>query len=304
MLGTVDRGQVVELLRRLVAGDASALLEHARSLEQWAPDHAALLDALAALLARVALCQAVPDAAPDETYPIELLRDFAARISPEDAQLYYQIATLGRRDIVWAPDARTGFEMTLLRMLAFRPAGLDGDAARVARPPAGTAASGGAPVRSGAGATGASPPAMTADGGGTLPVDNDGWIALLPRLDLGGAARQLGSHCVWQGLDDATVRLAIDPRSQHLRTRALEDKLAQALSRHAGRRLALEIFATEAAAPATPAAASERAAQEELVAARRSLAEDATVQGLQQRFGAVLNEDTVRPHRGSRSGQN
>jgi DNA polymerase-3 subunit gamma/tau len=303
MLGTVDRGQVVELLRRLVAGDARALLDHARSLEQWAPDHAALLDALAALLARVALCQAVPDAAPDETYPIELLRDFAARISPEDAQLYYQIATLGRRDIVWAPDARTGFEMTLLRMLAFRPAGLDGDAARVARPPAGLtapSASGTAAVRAGAttGVTGEAGAAAVA-----LPVDNDGWIALLPRLELGGAARQLGSHCVWLGIDDATVRLAIDPRSQHLRTRALEEKLAQALSKHAGRRLALEIIATETAAPATPAAASERAAQEELVAARRSLAEDATVQGLQQRFGAVLKEDTVRPHRGSRSGQ-
>jgi DNA polymerase-3 subunit gamma/tau len=304
MLGTVDRGQVVELLRRLVAGDARALLDHARSLEQWAPDHAALLDALAALLARVALCQAVPDAAPDETYPIELLRDFAARISPEDAQLYYQIATLGRRDIVWAPDARTGFEMTLLRMLAFRPAGLDGDAARVAGPPAGVtapSASGMAAVRAGA-ATGVTGEAGAAPA--ALPVDNDGWIALLPRLELGGAARQLGSHCVWRGIDDATVRLAIDPRSQHLRTRALEEKLAQALSKHAGRRLALEIIATEAAAPATPAAASERAAQEELVAARRSLAEDATVRGLQQRFGAVLNEDTVRPHRGSRSGQN
>jgi DNA polymerase-3 subunit gamma/tau len=304
MLGTVDRGQVVELLRRLVAGDASALLEHARALEQWAPDHAALLDALAALLARVALCQAVPEAAPDETYPIELLRDFAARISPEDAQLYYQIATLGRRDIVWAPDARTGFEMTLLRMLAFRPAGLDGDGARVARPPSGIAASGGAPVRSGVGASGSPPSAMSSVAGGALPADNDSWIALLPHLELGGAARQLGSHCVWQGLEDATVRLAIDPRSQHLRTRALEEKLAQALSKHAGRRLSLEIFATEAAAPATPAAASERAAQEELVTARRSLAEDATVQGLQQRFGAVLNEDTVRLHRGSRSGQN
>jgi len=305
MLGTVDRGQVVELLRRLVAGDASALIDHARALEQWAPDHAALLDALAALLARVALCQAVPDAAPDETYPSELLREFAAAVSPEDVQLYYQIATLGRRDIVWAPDARTGFEMTLLRMLAFRPAGFDGEPVRPARPTTGSAAtaSGAAGTRA-ASAGAATTTAQAAGGPAALPADNDGWIALLPRLDLGGAARQLGSHCVWQGLDDATVRLAIDPRSQHLRTRALEDKLAQALSKFAGRRLALEFVATETAAPATPAAASERAAQEELVAAKRSLAEDPTVQGLQQRFGAVLNEDTVRPHRSGRPAQN
>ncbi len=89
-----------------------------RTLVRRQPDHAALLDAMAGLLARVALCQTVPEAAADETYPIELLRELAAQLSPEDTHLYYQIATLGRRDIVWAPDARTGFEMTLLRMLA------------------------------------------------------------------------------------------------------------------------------------------------------------------------------------------
>jgi DNA polymerase-3 subunit gamma/tau len=304
MLGTVDRGQVVELLRRLAAGDAVQLIAHARSLEEWAPDHAALLDAMAGLLARVALCQTVPDAAADETYPVELLRELAAQLTPEDTHLYYQIATLGRRDIVWAPDARTGFEMTLLRMLAFRPAGLDGDGARAPRPGSAVAgaAGSGAPGRQ---AGGAGPAATSTASGGSLavlPADNDAWIELLPRLDVGGAARQLGSHCAWQGVDGGTVRLAIDPRNQHLRTRALEDKLAQALSKFAGQPLKLEIFAAEAAAPATPAAASERAANEELAAARRSLADDPTVQGLQQRFGAVLHEDTVRPNRGARPG--
>jgi DNA polymerase-3 subunit gamma/tau len=309
MLGTVDRGQVVELLRRLAAGDAVQLIAHARSLEEWAPDHAALLDAMAGLLARVALCQTVPDAAADETYPVELLRELAAQLSPEDTHLYYQIATLGRRDIVWAPDARTGFEMTLLRMLAFRPAGLDGDGARASR--SGAAAGGAGTAPAGKGAGGTSSAGLSAAAAATevasgsmaaLPADNDAWIALLPRLDLGGAARQLGSHCEWQGIEGGTVRLAIDPRNQHLRTRALEDKLAQALSKCAGQPLKIDFVATAAAAPATPAAASERAANEELAAARRSLADDPTVQGLQQRFGAVLHEDTVRPNRGARPG--
>jgi DNA polymerase-3 subunit gamma/tau len=302
MLGTVDRGQVVELLRRLAAGDAAQLIAHARALDEWAPDHAALLDALAGLLARVALCQTVPEAAADEMYSVELLRELAAQLTPEDTQLYYQIATLGRRDIVWAPDARTGFEMTLLRMLAFRPGGLDGDGLRNPRP-AGVSA----PAAAGAG-KGDTPAATTAASAGNsiaaLPTDNDGWIALLPRLDLGGAARQLGSHCTWQGADGVTARLAIDPRNQHLRTRALEDKLAQALSKFSGQQLKLEILAAEASAPATPAAVSERAAHEELTAAKRSLADDPTVQGLQQRFGAVLHEDTVRPNRNARPGNN
>jgi DNA polymerase-3 subunit gamma/tau len=291
MLGTVDRGQVVDLLRRLAAGDASGLLTYARSLEQWAPDHAQLLESLAGLLARVALCQVVPDAAGDETYPAELLRELAASLAPEDTQLYYQIAILGRRDLAYSPDAQTGFEMTLLRMLAFRPGGQDGEPARAGRP--GTEGRAVAP-RSVEGQT-----ASPSGGLAALPASNAAWIDLLPRLELGGAARQLGSHCVWAGVEGTTVRLALDARNQHLRTRALEDKLAQALTRLAGENLRLEIFTADAAAD-TPAAASERAANEELAQARRSLADDATVRGLQQRFGAVLQEESVRPNRGPR----
>jgi DNA polymerase-3 subunit gamma/tau len=296
MLGTVDRGQVVELVRRLAAGDGAALITFARSLEQWAPDHAQLLDALAGLLARIALCQVVPDAAGDETYPADLLRSLAQLLTPEDTQLYYQIAILGRRDLAHAPDAQTGFEMTLLRMLAFRPPGTDGEAAR-----AGARGEGRAPAKGASAAATASDP--SADDGATpgpLPTDTSGWSDLLPRLDLGGAARQLGAHCAWLGVEGGTVRLALDPRNQHLRTRALEDKLAQALTRHAGRPLKLELLV--AAAPTeTPAAASERAADAELAEARRSLADDPTVRGLQERFGAVLQPDSVRPHRGPRS---
>ncbi len=297
MLGTVDRGQVVELVQRLAAGDGMALITYARELGQWAPDHAQLLDALAGLLARVALCQVVPEAAGDETYGADLLRSLAQRLTAEDTQLYYQIAILGRRDLAYAPDPQTGFEMTLLRMLAFRPAGGEGDAARAAGRAAvqDAAAQPRMPVGSPAAAQDVSAAAP-----GALPTDSAGWAQLLPQLELGGAARQLGAHCAWLGIDTDTVRLALDPRNQHLRTRALEDKLAQALTRHAGRSLKLEIVL--AAAPVeTPAAASERALGEELSEALRSLTEDPTVRGLQERFGAVLQTDSVRPHRGSRS---
>jgi len=50
-----------------------------------------------------------------------LARRLAAQFAPEDLQLLYQIAIMARRDLDFAPDARGGFEMALLRMLAFRP---------------------------------------------------------------------------------------------------------------------------------------------------------------------------------------
>jgi DNA polymerase-3 subunit gamma/tau len=89
------------------------------------------------------------------------------------------------------------------------------------------------------------------------------------------------------------LRLRLDPRNAGARTRAREDKLAQALSRHLGESLHVEIVASEAAAE-TPAQAGERAAQEALAVARAALAAEPAVRGLQQRFGASVNPDSVR----------
>ena len=106
------------------------LLETARTLEEFSPDYAQVLDELAALLTRVALQQLVPDYEGDELFDPALVTELADAISAEDVQLYYQTAILGRRDLPLAPDPRTGFEMTLVRMLAFRPAGAAATARR------------------------------------------------------------------------------------------------------------------------------------------------------------------------------
>jgi DNA polymerase III subunit gamma/tau len=121
MLGTIARDHVVKLAEHLAAGDGSELLRYAQSLEQWAPDYAQVLDELASLLVRVAMKQTVADFEGDDLYAPELLDKLAKSFSPEDVQLYYQTAILGRRDLALVSEPRVGFEMTLLRMLAFRP---------------------------------------------------------------------------------------------------------------------------------------------------------------------------------------
>ncbi|MGH8287014.1 MAG: DNA polymerase III subunit gamma/tau, partial [Steroidobacteraceae bacterium] len=123
MLGTVARDHVIRLAEALSGLDPAALMRVARELEQLVPDYAQLLDELATLLARVALKQAFDDYEADELYAPELLGRLAKALAPEDVQLFYQTALIGRRDLALAPDPRTGFEMTLLRMIAFRPAG-------------------------------------------------------------------------------------------------------------------------------------------------------------------------------------
>src|ERR1700735_3392981 len=122
MLGTISRDHVERLAEVLAAMNVQELTQCARSLEEFAPDYAQVLDELAGLLVRVAMKQAVSDFEGDDLYAPELLERLAKALAPEDIQLFYQTAITGRRDLGLAPDPRTGFEMTLLRMIAFRPA--------------------------------------------------------------------------------------------------------------------------------------------------------------------------------------
>ena len=285
MLGTVAREQLEDAHDVIARGDSAELLRCAQSLEEFAPDYAQVLDALAGLLERVGLRQAVGSFEGDELYAPELLARLAVEISPEDVQLFYQTAIIGRRDLALAPDPRSGFAMTLLRMLAFRPADAPEQARTVpAALPQGTAAA--APVPEGVGSPAGAPVAATGEGGG--------WAAIVAQLELTGAARQLATHCVFLGRQGAVVRLGLDSRHQLVRTTATEDKLAQALSRHFGVTVRLE-FQAAAAGGETPAQAQRRASEAELTAARRAFDEDAGVKGLRERFGAAVLPETVRP---------
>ena len=119
MLGTVDRTQVAALLEGLAAGDGDALLGTVDSLAGFAPDWGNVLEALAEALHRIQVRQLVPGAVrAGEGVPVDSL---AERLRPEVVQLWYQMAVNGRRDLELAPTPRIGFEMAVLRMLAFRP---------------------------------------------------------------------------------------------------------------------------------------------------------------------------------------
>ena len=121
MLGTVDRSQVGALLAALAAGDGAALMASIEELASFSPDFSHVLGDLATALHRIQLLQMVPGMAGEaEAADVAGL---ASALSPDVVQLWYQMAVTGRRDLGLAPSPRTGFEMALLRMLAFRPAG-------------------------------------------------------------------------------------------------------------------------------------------------------------------------------------
>lgn len=121
MLGTIDRSHVYQLLNALVNNDAAQLLAIVAVLSEYAPDFAGVLADMLSILHRVSIEQQVPGAIDNSEGDQEHIKQLARDIALEDVQLFYQIALMGRRDLAYSPDPRMGFEMTLLRMIAFKP---------------------------------------------------------------------------------------------------------------------------------------------------------------------------------------
>lgn len=134
MLGTLDHGQVYGVLQALLEGDARALLEAVRHLAEQGPDWSGVLAEMLNVLHRVAIAQALPDAVDNGQGDRDRVLALAQALPAEDVQFYYQMGLIGRRDLPLAPEPRSGFEMVLLRMLAFRPADTDDAPTPVLKP--------------------------------------------------------------------------------------------------------------------------------------------------------------------------
>lgn len=121
MLGSIDQRDVYRILDALVAADAAAVLQRIAEVDEYTPDYSNLLADLQSLLHRIAVAQAVPESVDNSQGDRDLIVECASKLCAEDVHLFYQIGLIGQRDLLLAPDARSGFEMVLLRMLAFRP---------------------------------------------------------------------------------------------------------------------------------------------------------------------------------------
>ncbi|HEB27572.1 MAG TPA: DNA polymerase III subunit gamma/tau [Porticoccus sp.] len=124
MLGTIDQTAVYDIIEALAAADGAQVLAAVARLSEHAPDYGSALEELLTLLHRIAITQAVPDAIDNSFGDKDKVAQLAGQMTGEDVQLFYQLALNGRRDLPLAPDPRTGFEMALLRMLAFKPLGV------------------------------------------------------------------------------------------------------------------------------------------------------------------------------------
>ena len=127
MLGRPSPDRVLDLVTSLAEGEPAKVMQLVSVFAEYAPDFSGLLADLLSVLHQVALLQSVPGTKDRVSFDAHRIHELSVRIPAEDIQLFYQIGLIGRRDIALAADMQEGFEMTLLRMLAFRPAADDGE---------------------------------------------------------------------------------------------------------------------------------------------------------------------------------
>ncbi len=307
MLGTVDQGYLFPLLEALAENDGTRLMREAENIASRGLSFDAALQDLALLLHHMALARAVPDAVGEDVPERERLFALAQRIDAETLQIYYQIASLGRRDLEWAPDEYAGFSMTLLRMLAFAPDSAtpvpgNDKTARGNTPPPLTSAprtalasapkpAATAPVETPrapeseaprpAPVPTSPPPGTAADGG----FDGD-WFGLTRRLN--GAVKQLASLCELTSHAPGVLGLRL-PEAHKGLLDGFGDKLRLAIREQLGSetRVDIELGRTQGDSPAEITARAKAARQSE---AEASIYADPFVQAMIEQGGATISD--------------
>lgn len=328
MLGTIDRDRVAALLQALANGEGKDLLAQIESLAEQSPDFSGVLAELASLLQRVALIQQIPSALDESLGDGEEVKALATQLSPEAVQLYYQIAILGRRDLPLAPEPRSGFEMVMLRMLAFRPAGGGGAVAtpaavtqqKTASKPAAAATAAPAPsvaeaqsvpmrvaepvaaqkteVAQSAPAPVQATPSeqVTATVVGEMPAPGDaaGWASLVAKLPLTGMTRQMAEHCALINYQGGGVTLSLDPAFNNLRNPKWEQGLQLALGHYLGTdvRLGLDSGPPTGSTPGQLRKEQQAAEQQR---AEQAIDGDVALQSILEHFDGTIQPGSVKP---------
>jgi DNA polymerase-3 subunit gamma/tau len=279
MLGSVEREYLRDILLALRDGDGAALIAVADRMAERSFSFENALQDIGALLHRIALVQAIPAAVDADDPDYGSLNELASAFSAEEIQLLYQIALQGRREIGFAPDEYAGFTMTLMRMLAFVPAGA---AVQTARAPVAAPVQ---PVRAPAAvAPVAARPA--ADAKKKTGIEGD-WTGFVGSLPLAGMERMLAHNCELVSWQDSKLVLKVAHAQRHLNNRAYQERLQQALERHTGAKIRLEISVGEVDGK-TVAAVRDSEQKQQLSAAAAAIDSDPFVRDVIENFDAKV----------------
>ena len=300
MLGTIDGEELSALLTDIIERDAASMFTRINNMAELAPDYDAMLAQLLSILHDIAVAQVLPDGSDqiDETS-----RALARRLDKEDVQLYYQLALNGRRDLHIAPDPKTAFEMTMIRLLAFCPwepadtqtTRNDESVIKRSSPSAEdklSTVSYDRPDADHPGSTGTVKSNRDQVQDTPVLTGNDDWHNLIDSMALDGLTKELASHCTLQEYKGNRICLNLHPAQEHLSGTNQKEQLQAALRSRFGAEIRL-VVTVEGSGDETPA---QRKARKDLEAKRAALAaveKDPDVELFRDTFDATIDKEST-----------
>mgnify|MGYP000524088196 CR=1 FL=1 len=323
MLGSIEQQQLFLILTALINQDGKMLLEQSHDLSVQGRDFNTVLNALLALLQRLATLQLVPNIEISDEEDLQALTDISTQIEPETVQLMYQIALHGKRDLPYAADPQSGFEMTLLRMLSFQPKRIDSQnssqAKVIPKPTMNEAPQKAVNKQTQAPKVEAeippqppiekapyqvkesSPEVIPTQEVSTSTQDAltlNNWTQTIGTLKLAALSRQLANNSAFIKFEDSKLHLSLAPELAHLATEKAKERLETALQSqlnitiiviiqesNSSQHQASETLATQQAEQRTNR-------QEKAV---ESIHNDPSVSALKEAFDGQVIESTIKP---------
>lgn len=284
MLGSIAQDDLLPLLYSLSAQNGQQLFEATAQLSSRGPDFGQALDELASILHKIAMVQIVPDALNVDDGIVSLAKLFA----PQDVQIYYQIALLGKRDLPIAPTPQQGFEMTMLRMLAFKPKE-DTDETDTKPMPPKKIKQQVVPEEIKIVAAEKAPQAIVSE---KKTEENIVWRDLLPKLELSGMAYALAANCTLTKVAGGQIELSLSTKHQPMMSLKLKERIGEALGRYFKQPIQLKINITEDVLD-TPSRQEQNEQEQKLSNATQTILQDPKIKKLVEMYDATVEVSIV-----------
>lgn len=282
MLGLIDTNYISDLIKGLVKGNIESVFQVIDQVAENAGDYTQLVDDLLLQLFNLALYQQDPKIAEAKQVMADWYPEVANAIHPEELQLYYQICLLGKRDLPLAPSLRIGFEMLMLRLLAFTPEKTE----KITSPDG----QGSNPAVSAADPKAESNTAST----DSQSAESSDWSQIARLLPLQSWTAELAMNLALSEKRSDRWLFTLDPKHEHLYNDERRKEIEQAISDQLGSETKIDIKLIDSANE-TPIKVVEKELLEKQKQAELSMENDPEVQNLIKQFDATLVKETIRP---------
>ncbi len=273
MLSTIEATYLYEIMEALQHQQAEKLIQITHSLAEQSLDFATALEELLSLLHQIAIAQFVDTEV--GAWNKEKINDFAKQFTPEDIQLFYQIALIGRKDLPLAPTPRIGLEMILLRLLAFQPKPNEVDISPSSFKETQTM----------------SELEETIENKKTLSKEKQ-WHDIITQLNLTGLCGAIASHCIIDQITEDEIVLAIDPQQSVLLNRKYEERISNALQDYYKHPLRLTMKIGEPNMD-TPASRGLQILNQRKSFAKQSISQDSNLKKMVETFNAQILPNSI-----------